>query len=53
MVLLEMRHPTRFRRDLPDVFGIELAPRGGQGSPEDPGVYQRVYPSAGSCLQAT
>ena len=32
-MLLEMGHPTHFRRDLPDVFSMELAPIGDKEAP--------------------
>ena len=33
-MLLEMGHPTHFRRDLPDCLGMELAPRGDKEAPK-------------------
>ena len=33
-MLLEMGHPTHFRRDFPDAFGMELMPRGDQEAPK-------------------
>ena len=33
-IILEMGHSTHFRRDFPDIFGIELAPRGDKEAPK-------------------
>ena len=57
-MLLEMGHPTHFRRDLPDFLGMELAPRGDKeapkiywGLPDSFRVHHWQYPCAGPHVQ--